>query len=137
LFKLKYRNAVSVVEVSFESYMDLVYFVASNKIGDDQFVAITLGDREIEGLDNLYGFVTSEIEEAKAAEAESDNDDYCDEDDDCDYYEEEYEEPYIEDEEVEDDHVAETELVADTPATDNDFSEEIISEINRLFEIFD
>ena len=69
MFKLKYRNSVSDVEVSFDSYMDLVYYVAVNKIGDDDFISITMEDQTIEGLDNLYSYVARGIEAQKAAEA--------------------------------------------------------------------
>ena len=78
MFKLKYRNSVGVVEVNFDSYMELVFFVASNKIKDEDFVSITLGDEnEIEGIDNLYNVVADSIHEAmeaKRAESEEDED---------------------------------------------------------------
>ena len=77
MFKLKYRNSVGVVEVNFDSYMELVFFVASNKIKDEDFVSITLGDeKEIEGIDNLYNVVADSIHEAmEAKRAESEEDD--------------------------------------------------------------
>jgi len=88
MFKLKYRNSVGVVEVNFDSYMELVFFVASNKIKDEDFVSITLGDEEeIEGIDNLYSVVADRVQEAMAArdtEAEEDDEDDYVEDGDAD-----------------------------------------------------
>lgn len=66
MFKLKYRNSVSVVEVSFDEYIDLVYFVASNKIKDEDVVSITLFNEEMD-LNGLATKVMSNIEAYKTA----------------------------------------------------------------------
>lgn len=86
MFKLKYRNSVGVVEVNFDSYMELVFFVASNKIKDEDFVSITLGDEEeIEGIDNLYNVVADKVQEAIEArdveDEEDEEDDYVEDGD--------------------------------------------------------
>lgn len=73
MFKLKYleyRNSGSVEEVSFEEYMDLVYFVASNKIKDDDVVSITLFDEEMD-LNGLANKVMANIEAYKIAHDKS------------------------------------------------------------------
>ena len=89
MFKLKYRNSVGVVEVNFDSYMELVFFVASNKIKDEDFVSITLGDEEeIEGIDYLYNVVADRVKEAMEAERAED--------------EEDEEDDYVEDSDVDD-----------------------------------
>lgn len=72
MFKLKYRNSGSVEEVSFEEYMDLVYFVASNKIKDDDVVSINLFGEEMD-LNGLADYVTTTIEAYKIANDESRN----------------------------------------------------------------
>ena len=70
MFKLKYRNSVSTVEVSFDEYMDLVYYVAANKIQDADVVSITLFGQQFD-MTGLYDMVKEKIENFKIAEDES------------------------------------------------------------------
>ena len=70
MFKLKYRNSVSTVEVSFDEYIDMVYYVASNHINDADVVSITLFGQEVD-LVGLYDIVKEKIEEYKTAQDEN------------------------------------------------------------------
>jgi len=89
MFKLKYRNNGSVEEVSFDSYRDMVYFVAKNKIADDAVESITLFGEEMT-LSGLADKVVNNIDaqralevaaESEDEEAEEDEDDFEDEED--------------------------------------------------------
>ena len=73
MFKLKYRNNGSVEEVSFDSYRDMVYFVAKNKIADDAVESITLFGEEMT-LGGLADKVVSNIDAQRALEAAAESD---------------------------------------------------------------
>lgn len=102
MFKLKYRNSGSVEEVSFEEYMDLVYFVASNKIKDDDVVSINLFGEEMD-LNGLADYVATNIEAYKIANDESRNVDELNWEDEESEKEEDEQESDSEEEDEDDD----------------------------------
>lgn len=63
MFTIKFMSNNSIKSESFEKYFDLVKFVARNRIKDEDFVAIDLGEGEIEGLYNFADHVIEKVEE--------------------------------------------------------------------------
>ena len=69
MFKFSYVNNGQVEEVEFSKYYELVRFVAQNKVRDDDFVSMSLGDEvTINGLDNLAEYAIQKSNEAEEAE---------------------------------------------------------------------
>jgi hypothetical protein len=69
MFKFSYVNNGQVEEVEFNKYYELVRFVAQNKVRDDDFVSMSLGDEvTINGLDNLAEYAIQKSNEAEEAE---------------------------------------------------------------------
>lgn len=66
-FTIKFNNNGEIRTESFDKYFDLVKFVARERIKDEDFVAIDLGDGEIEGLYNFADHVITKVEEQEAA----------------------------------------------------------------------
>lgn len=90
MFKIKFNDSTAnaTMTAEFDSYLDLVYFVADKKIRDEDFVLINFGDEnDIVGIDGLCNYtkdVVNTVKEAQAAlEAEypeEDEDTFEDED---------------------------------------------------------
>lgn len=69
MFKFSYVNNGQVEEVEFNKYYELVRFVAQNKVRDEDFVSMSLGeDVTINGLDNLAEYAIQKSNEAEEAE---------------------------------------------------------------------
>lgn len=88
MFKIKFNDSAAnaTMTAEFDSYLDLVYFVADKKINDGDFVSINFGEDEIKGIDGLCNYtknVVTEIKEAQKAVLEAarqeEEDDFDDE----------------------------------------------------------
>ena len=70
MFKINYTVDGQVKEVEFEKYYELVRFVAMNKIKDEDFVSLGLGETTINGIDELADYAIQKSNEAEEAERE-------------------------------------------------------------------
>ena len=68
MFKINYAVDGQVKEVEFEKYYELVRFVAMNKIKDEDFVSLGLGETTINGIDELADYAIQKSNEAEEAE---------------------------------------------------------------------
>lgn len=68
MFKINYIVDGQVKEVEFEKYYELVRFVAMNKIKDEDFVSLGLGETTINGIDELADYAIQKSNEAEEAE---------------------------------------------------------------------
>lgn len=76
MFKIKFNDSAAnaTMTAEFDSYLDLVYFVADKKIQDEDFVSINFGEDDIVGIDGLCNYtkdVVTAAKEAAAAAAEA------------------------------------------------------------------
>lgn len=68
MFTIKFKDSNAVMTAEFNSYLDLVYFVADKKIKDEDFVSINFGAGEINGIDGLCNYTKDVVTEIKAAQ---------------------------------------------------------------------
>lgn len=71
MFKIKFNDSAAnaTMTAEFDSYLDLVYFVADKKIQDEDFVSINFGEDDIVGIDGLCSYTKDVVTAAKEAAA--------------------------------------------------------------------
>jgi len=65
--KFTYNNNGIETEKEFENYLDLVEFVATNLIKDDDFISLKMGDSVIRGIQGLAGYALGVVRLAREA----------------------------------------------------------------------
>jgi hypothetical protein len=85
MFKFSYKDNGEVVEKEFDNYEDLIEFVVVNKIQDNDFVSMSLGETEITGgIQGLSDFALNlvqgirDVKQAMASEDDIDDLDFAD-----------------------------------------------------------
>jgi hypothetical protein len=85
MFKFSYKDNGEVVEKEFDNYEDLIEFVVVNKIQDNDFVSMSLGEIEITGgIQGLSDFALNlvqgirDVKQAMASEDDIDDLDFAD-----------------------------------------------------------
>jgi len=56
MFKFSYKENGEVKEVEFNHNFELIRFVAINRIADEDFVSLTIGDDNVNGIDGLVNY---------------------------------------------------------------------------------
>ena len=105
MVKFSYNVNGKVVNINFESYADMILFVASSDIKDEDFVSLEMGETVINGISGLKGALidmATAMKELENIEFEEDEDYDCDgcncwlEDEDFDETSNEYIEEEVE-----------------------------------------
>jgi len=98
MFKIKFNDSAAnaTMTAEFDSYLDLVYFVADKKIKDEDFVSINFGEDtdDIIGIDGLCNYTKDVVTAAKEAQKAASEAEYPEEDEDT--FEDEDEEEEVE-----------------------------------------
>lgn len=95
MFKIKFNDSTAnaTMTAEFDSYLDLVYFVADKKIKDEDFVSINFGDEnDIVGIDGLCNYTKDVVNTVKEAQKAALEVEYQEEEDEDAFNDEEEEE---------------------------------------------
>ena len=68
MFNFTFKNNGQATTMTFDKAYDLIRFVATNRIKDEDFVGMNFGEREVEGIDGLCNYAMEVADNMQANE---------------------------------------------------------------------